>query len=307
MTALSYFFRLQVKRMHRTISDWGLNPWLIYIGAPLLFAGGSIALFSRTTYANWIYVGIAAIALVQLSGSVRLGFLQQVFDQQTYWRIRMLENTLMVMPFMVFLLYRGEAWFILGLLVLAVITLPLRLGSKGSTPLPTPFSNRPFEFAVGFRNSVGLLFIAYVLMIVGISVGNGHLSIATLLLVVLVCSNYYAWSEPSLYVWIYQLTPQAFLWLKVRIAFGHLTVVLLPLVLAVACFFPGDWLIVLAIVAMGYGYLALVVLAKYAAFPRGVSFLQGIIMAVSLMFPPLLLVSVPYFFRQAKNNISLIL
>lgn len=307
MAGLSYFFRLQVRRMHRTIGDLGLNPWLFYIGAPLLFAGGSIALFSRTTYANWIYIGIAAAALIQLSGSARLDFLRQVFDRPTYWRIRILENSLMVIPFMAFLSYRGEPWFMLGLLVLAAVIVPLRVGSAGTPPLPTPFSAHPFEFAVGFRNSVGLLFIAYLLMVVGIWVGNGHLSIATLLLVILVCSGYYAWGEPPLYVWVYQLTPHSFLWLKVRMAFRHLSLVLVPMVLAVACFFPGDWPILLAVVVTGYGYLALAVLAKYAAFPKAVSLLQGIFMAVSLVFPPLLLISVPYFFRQAKNNIALIL
>ncbi len=307
MSPLSYFFRLQVKRMHRTIEDWGLNPWLIYIGAPLLFAGASIALFSRTTYANWIYVGLAAAVLAQLSGSERLGFLRKVFDRPTYWRIRMLENTLMILPFMAFLLYRGEAWFGLCLLVLAVAALPLRIGSTGTTALPTPFSGHPFEFAVGFRTSVGVLLIAYILMIVGIWVGNGHLSIATLPLVVLVCSNYYAWSEPSLYVWIYRLSPRSFLWLKVRTAFRHLAILLLPMVLAVACFFSDDWLAVLAVVAIGYGYIALAVLAKYTAFPGGVSVPQGVFMVLSFVFPPLLLVSVPYFLRRAINNISLIL
>jgi len=307
MTALSYFFHLQVKRMHRTIGDWGLNPWLIYIGAPLLFAGGSVALFSRTAYASCIYVGIAAAALLQLCSSTRLRFLRQVFDRPTYWRIRMLENMLMIVPFMVFFLCRVEAWFVLGLLVLAVAAVPLRMGSAGTTALPTPFSGHPFEFAVGFRTSVGVLLVAYVLMVVGIWVGNGHLSIATLLLVVLVCANYYAWSEPLLYVWVYRLTPRSFLWLKVKTACRYLTIVLLPMVLAVACFFPDKWLIVLAVVAVGYGYIALAVLAKYTAFPRGVSIPQGILMAVSLVLPPLLLVSIPYFFRQAKNNISLIL
>ena len=80
MTALSYFFHLQVKRMHRTIWDWGVNPWLVYIGAPLLFAGRSVGLFSRTPHARWIYVGVAAAALLQMCSSTRLRFLRQVFE-----------------------------------------------------------------------------------------------------------------------------------------------------------------------------------------------------------------------------------
>ena len=307
MTALFYLFHLQVKRIHRTIGDWGVNPWLVYIGAPLLFAGSSVGLFSRTSYARWIYVGIAAAALLQMCSSTRLRFLRQVFDRSTYWRIRMFESMLVIAPFVLFLLYMGEVWFIFGLLALALAALPLRIGATGAVALPTPFSERPFEFAVGFRSSIGILFIAYILLVVGIYADNGNLGIATLLLVVFVCANYYAWSEPSLYVWIYRLTPRSFLGMKVRTAFLHLTVVLLPIVLAIGCFFPDDWLLVSAMSVAGYGYLALTVLAKYAAFPRGVSIPKGVFMLLSFAFPPLLLVSIPYFFRQAKNNIALIL
>ncbi|WP_353196512.1 hypothetical protein [Parapedobacter defluvii] len=307
MAVLPYFFYLQAKRIHRAIDEWGINPWLVYVGAPVLFFGGSIALFSRMVYASWVYVGVAAVALLQLCNSTRLRFLRQAFDRRTYRRVRMLEHTLLVTPFLAFLLCRGEIWFALGLLVLAAATIPLRIGTARSATLPTPFSGRPFEFAVGFRTSVGSLFIAYGLMVIGMYVGNGYLSIATLLLVVLICFNYYAWSEPLLYVWIYRLPPRSFLLLKVRTAFRYLTVMLLPMVLVVICVFPDYWPAVLAVAAMGYGYLVLAVMSKYAAFPQRVGILQGIFITLSLVFPPLLVISIPYFYQQAKNNIALIL
>src|SRR5690606_15261864 len=101
--------------------------------------------------------------------------------------------------------------------------------------------------------------------------------------------------------------PRAFLRMKVGMAFRQLTVILLPMALVVGGFFPDHWLLVLGVSMAGYGYLALAVLAKYAAFPAGVSIPQGVVMIVSFVMPPLLLISIPYFFRQAKNNISLIL
>src|SRR5690606_34040486 len=186
---LPYFFRLQFQRMHRTIGDWGVNPYLAYIGIPLLFVGGSMALFSRTLYANWLYVGIAGAALLQTCGSTRLRFLRQVFDRHTYWRLRICENLLMAVPFVLFLLYKGQAGFALGLVCLALAAVPLRIGITGSFVLPTPFSKRPFEFAIGFRNSISVLFIAVILLIIGVYVGNAYLSLATVPLVVLVCAN----------------------------------------------------------------------------------------------------------------------
>jgi hypothetical protein len=305
--SLSYFFYLQVKRLHRTIGDWGISPWLAYIGAPLLFTGGSVGLFSRTQYASWIYIAIATAVLVQLCGSTRLRFLQQVFDRSTYWRIRLLENILVIVPFMLFLLYRREVWFAGSLPAVAIAALPFRIGVAGTAVLPTPFFRHPFEFIVGFRSSFGVVLITYILLVVGVYVGNGNLSLATLPLMVFVCANYYAWSEPMLYVWVYRLAPQSFLGMKVKAAFRHLTLMLLPMVLAIGSFFPDYWRLVLAVSVAGYGYLALAVLAKYAAFPRGIGIPQGILMALSFVFPPLLLVSLPYFFRKAKNNIALIL
>src|SRR5690606_8083853 len=181
MTAsLSYFFRLQLNRMHRTIGDWGVNPWLVYLGAPLLFVGGSVALFSRTAYANWLYVVIAVVALLQTCSATRLRFLKQVFDRTTYWRIRLIEHALMILPFVLFLLFKGEGWFGVGLVALALLMLPIRIGTAGTFVLPTPFSTRPFEFAIGFRNSVGVLLIAVILLIIGVYVGNAYLSLATL-------------------------------------------------------------------------------------------------------------------------------
>ena len=306
-TSLSYFFRLQLNRMHRTIGDWGVNPWLVYVGAPLLFVGGSVALFSRTAYANWLYVGIAAVALLQTCNGTRLRFLQQVFDRTTYWRIRLIEHALMILPLVLFLLFKGEGWFVAGLFALALLMLPIRIGTAGTFVLPTPFSTRPFEFAIGFRNSISVLLIAVILLIIGVYVGNAYLSLATLPLGVLVCANFYGWNEPPLYVWIHRLTPRSFLGRKVGTALRQLTVILLPMALAVGGSFPDHWLLVLGISVAGYGYLALAVLAKYAAFPAGVSIPQGFVMVASLVMPPLLLISLPYFFRQAKNNISLIL
>ncbi|SEK99544.1 hypothetical protein SAMN05421740_103197 [Parapedobacter koreensis] len=307
MGTVRYFFHLQAKRMHRTISDWGIHPLVVYIGLPILFVAGAIALFIRTPYAPWIYAGIAALALLQWCGVERQRFLRQVFDRQTYWRIRLLENVLLMMPFAAFLLYKGEWWFAVGLLVLAAVAVPVRIGNTGGKTLPTPFSGKPFEFTIGFRASVGMLLLAYLLLVIGIYVNNENLSIATIVLMVLVCANYYGWSEPVLYAWIYALTPRVFLGMKIKTAFRQVSLLLLPMVVVAAIGFSGSWLALLIVLVVGYGYLALAVLAKYAAFPGSVNIPQGIFMALSLMLPPLLLVSIPYFYHKAMANMATVI
>ena len=307
MDAVRYFLCLQIKMIHRSIRDWGISPLLAYAAIPVLFVVGSIVLFAHTEYAPWIYMGFAAMTLAQLGGAERQRVIYIVFQRRMRWRVRALENLLFISPFVAFLLYERKAWFAIGLLAVAMLAIPIRIGNAATNVLPTPFSSRPFEFTIGFRTYVWILLGAYLLMVVGVYVTNGNLSIAALVLMMLVCANYYGWSEPVWYVWVYALAPNAFLWIKVNTAFRYFTVLLLPMVIVTAVSFPSHLLTILVVMAVGYGYLAMAVLAKYSALPGNISVPQGIFMVLSLVLPPLLLVSIPYFYRKALNNMMLIL
>jgi hypothetical protein len=51
-------------------------------------------------------------------------------------------------------------------------------------------------------------------------------------------------------------------------------------------------------------YLTTVILAKYAAYPNEIDLVQGIIMAICLVMPPLLIVVIPFFANQSANKLK---
>jgi len=72
-------------------------------------------------------------------------------------------------------------------------------------------------------------------------------------------------------------------------------------------FFQTNILAVFGFQALGYCYLLTFILAKYSAYPKKVNLPQGILLALSLAMPQLLLALVPFFYIQSKNRLKEIL
>jgi hypothetical protein len=58
---------------------------------------------------------------------------------------------------------------------------------------------------------------------------------------------------------------------------------------------------------LGYCYLLTVILAKYSTFPRKINLPQGILLAMSLAMPLLLLIVVPFFYIESNRRLKEIL
>ena len=56
-----------------------------------------------------------------------------------------------------------------------------------------------------------------------------------------------------------------------------------------------------------YLYLALMVLAKYAAFPEKINMAQGILLAISIAFPPFAVVLIFNFYKKAIHQLHPVL
>jgi hypothetical protein len=69
-------------------------------------------------------------------------------------------------------------------------------------------------------------------------------------------------------------------------------------------FFPGNLHWILLVLLTGYLLLGTVLLAKYAAYPAPIGLKQGIILALGL-YPPILLILVAfYFYKVAKKQLN---
>lgn len=304
---MRYYFLLQYRMLNRQIADLGLNPFLGMALSVAAFVGLSIMLFAKTELAAYLYLLIAISLLTLFSEAKRIDFLKSCFSEEQYPLVRIVENILAILPFAVFLAIQLR---FLHAFLLMVVSASLALtGFRRTTnfTLPTPFGKKPFEFAVGFRSAYPAFILACFLVFMSVWVDNFNLGIFALLLIFLVCITFYLNPENEFYVWIFNLSPGRFLAGKISTALLFSTVLTLPVSIAMIIFFPGELLIIAGFQALGYIYLATVIVLKYSAYPSQVNLPQMIILSLTIWFPPALIVVVPYFYLKSVKRLKVYL
>jgi hypothetical protein len=289
---------------HRRLIDLGLVPLVSY---PLLlvgFIGLSLFLFLKVEFAPYIYVLVSLAVTAKLSETGRNDFLRLWFKKQVYLQIRLLENLIVTLPFVLFLLYKEE--FLASAILLAAAAL-LSLNSFKTDlniTIPTPFYHRPFEFLVGFRSTYLLFPVAYGLTVFALINANFNLGIFSLLLVIMVVLSYYSQPEGEYIVWSFKLSPRMFLWQKMKTALIYTSMLCLPILTALGIAYGSELLTIMAVFAMGCLLLMMVILAKYAAYPHEMNLPEGVILALSVAFPPAMLVFAPFLYTKAVRHLN---
>ncbi len=304
---MKYYFTLQYRMLNRHLRAFGLYPILGYLLAILLFIGGSFYIFSKTEYAAYIYAFFALSPLTLLSETKRTDFLKSCFPAKDYLKIRIAENLLVTLPFLLFLAFKNEWLVLLALALIAALMARFHFNNQFNYTLPTPFYKRPFEFIVGFRTTIGVIGFAYFLTIMGISVGNFNLGIFSLLVIFLTSFSFYAQPDSQFLVWIFSNTSRSFLIDKIKTGMAYVTVLALPILVGLGYFFLEKWNILLVFWGLGYLYLLTIILAKYAAFPRAMNLPESIFIVASIFFPPFLLFVIPFFYRRSIKNLNTVL
>lgn len=302
---VNFYFTLQLKRMYRHIDEFGVIPIL---GIALLigfFIWISEALFDRISHASYVYIGIGLFLSLQLGSKKRTTFLKKCFSSETFWKVRMLENSLFVLPFSSFLCYKQAFLEAISIHVLAIVlSFWNNLGVRSFT-IPTPFGKRPFEFIIGFRNTFWLLPLLYGLTFISISVENFNLGIFSLIVLFVCCMSFYTKSEPLFYIWMHSKSPKEFLAEKIKTALLYSSFLTLPIAITLSIFFSLEELqITLLFTVLGYSFVILTILGKYSNYPSKVPIMQVLAAIVSLIFPPLLVIILPLFYKRAIKNLN---
>lgn len=288
---------------NRKLTDFGLEPAFGYLLTLVSFAGLSLFLFYQTEFAQYIYILISLALTSTLSETGRNDFLKLCFKNKYYKFVRIIENLIFTLPFVSFLIYKQ---ILIGSLLLTIIGLVLSLSSFKTSlnyTIPTPFFKKPFEFTVGFRNTFYIFIIAYILTFIAIYVDNFNLGIFSLLLVFLVSLGFYTKPENE-YFWSFALTPQKFIIEKVKTALVYTSLLSFPVILTLCVFYFDNINAVIAFFLVGCLFLITTISAKYAAYPNEMNLPEGIIIAISISFPPFLLVFAPYFYIKATNKLK---
>jgi len=205
------------------------------------------------------------------------------------------------------LIYQGE---LLISLVLFLLVFGMAFFNQRNTQnfvVPTPFYKRPYEFIVGFRKTYFAFILAIVLLVISIDVENFNLGIASLLIPFIVCMSFYSKSEPQFYVWIHSKTVQEFLAGKILTASLYALALSLPFAISLFTFYPHNFWIIAIFIIIGWLFIIMSLLGKYANYPSEMNVMQGFAVMFSVFFPPLTLLIIPFFYSKAKHNLASIL
>lgn len=291
--------------MYRHIDEFGLIPWMGFAALIGIFSWFSNAIFVNFSEASYLYIAIGLFLTLSLGHKKHTAFLQQCFPLHRFWKVRMLENSIFILPFSIFLCYKMFFLEAIAIHIGALLLSFLNHLELKSHVVPTPFGKRPFEFIIGFRNTFWVFPLLYGLSTIGIFVENYNLGIFSLLVVFVLCMSFYAKPEPLYYIWIHSKSPEEFLTDKLKTAIKYSSSLVIPMVIALSVFFSIEKLqITLVFMVLGYAFLALTILGKYGNYPSQVPIFQMLAMLVCLLFPPLLIIVLPFFYKRALNNLS---
>lgn len=301
------YFRLQVLMFHRSMRELGIRPLLAWPLLSLIFVLLSVFLFQKTAYAGYIYVIVSIGLTTKRSDVKRNEFLKTCFQDSIYRKIRILENLILSLPFVLFLFVKEHFSSGLILLLLTLVLAFVNFRPVIHFRLPTPFFRKPFEFMIGFRNTVVLILGAYGLAIIAVTVDNFNLGLFAIMLIFGLAITFYPKPENEFYIWVFALSPGKFLFEKLKTAFFQVTLLVIPLLVILVPVYYSQSLNLLFVVLMGYAFLGYIILAKYAAWPREMGIITAVLIAFCLYFPPLLVGVIPYFYVQSRKHLSQIL
>ena len=301
---MKYYFLLQYTRLTRWLQYIGVHPIVGLIVSVVGFVALSIGLFYKTEFAGWIYLSIAISLLLKLSHKQRNDFLNNVFISSEYKVIRLVENGMLSLPFLFFLVFQGE-WTIVLVLILSTILLSFYTVNRlFNGTIPTPFKKLSFEFIVGFRKTFWMIGIAYFLIIKGLQVDNYYLGLFGLALVFLTSLSYYQKPEDPFFVRIHSLSPKEFLWNKYLAAIGCTSILSIVGMVMLLVGFSADWVTTLMIYLIGSLLLGAMILTKYSGYPREIGIPQGFLFSLSVIFPPMLLITIWLFYSQSTKRLN---
>ena len=301
------YFQLQIKILNRRMIDFGLPVLIGYAILPVVFVLLSNYLFEKIEFANYVYGLFALIFISKLSEPKRNDFLKSIFNTYNYKKLRIVENIIYCLPFTLFLIYKKQFMFSITLNLFVICTMLFNFSTNLNAVIPTPFGKKPFEFTVGFRKSFYVFPIAYFLTYISVSVGNFNLGIFSMLLIGIICFSYYSKIENDYFVWNYNLSPKEFLIEKTKTCLLFFTFLILPIIITLGFSFISQIDILIVFILLCYAYLITIIFAKYSSFPNDMSISQGILIGLSLVFPPILILFIPLFYSQSIKKLNAIL
>jgi hypothetical protein len=91
---------------------------------------------------------------------------------------------------------------------------------------------------------------------------------------------------------------------KIKTAILFSTLLALPIAIVLVTFFSQNIGILSLSFLAGWAFLISVIVSKYSAYPDEMNITQGILLALCIWFPPILVILIPYLFKKSENQLS---
>lgn len=304
---MKQYLQLQYKLIQRQLKDFGIEPLLGLAFVFVSFVLFSFSIFVKLPYPQYFYAIISISFVTILATKSRNDFLKVAYPKNEYLKIRVVENVSVIIPFIIFLLFKQ--FFLVALLLpfCAALLVFIKTNNNFNLVLPTPFYKKPFEFIVGFRKSILIILAAYFIAFMAVKESNVGLGYAVIILLSFVCSTFYAKPEPVFYVWQSAISARAFIHRKIVIAVMHFCFLILPIVVSFCIRFPQSISTIVLLFCIGLFFVLTSLLSKYASFPQAISPTKAMALMFSAWFPPLLIFFTYVFYFQSIKSLQAIL
>lgn len=298
---MKYYFHLQLLRFHRLLRASGFHPVPAYVLLMAIFIVASQLIVNSIERGSWIYTLLAIYLFLKTQNNK---FSSLIFSKHQLRKLHLFEGAVFSVPF--FVMLSLSQFFLEGVILIFSILISTRfsINTQLSIAVPTPFYKQPFEFITGFRKTWVVVFIAYGLCSIALTVGNFNLAIFSIALVYLNLITFYAEPEPKFFVWMHSMTPKEFLLTKIKTALFFSALLTGPFIAALYLLFPENWVVTTFLFLTGPLLPTMGILNKYSYFPSRSELIQSILIGVSLLFPPLLLLIIPYLINKATTNLK---
>ncbi len=297
------YFLLQMRLAYRRSQSWGVHPLGLLLIGLTLFVVLAEYLYSKTSYAPYILIIGGIQTTAQLNGMQRNEYLKIVFSSSQYLKVRLCENLIVLLPFLILLLCHKDLLPALILGILGALLIGYRRIAHQSSSLYTPFGTKLYEFAQGFRRTYLISALLFFLLAAGVSYQNFNLSIFSFIILFLIMGQNYQTGEPDFFIWSFDRSSKKFIRLKIQYLVYNASILTLPMGIILGLFFPENWMITILIFFIGHIYLLNMLLAKYASHPGSISMPYGILVTISLILAPMLIPTAVFFYWKSLQKI----
>jgi TRAP-type mannitol/chloroaromatic compound transport system permease small subunit len=140
------YFYLQYQMTQRRLLDAGIHPLIGYLLSLVAFVLVSVYIFHKSEFAKYLVVLICISLQLKLSEKNRADFLLTTFGEQKSKLIRIVENLVLSVPFVVILIYNKAFPECIFITATAFINAAFSFHTNLYFSLPTPFSKAHLNF-----------------------------------------------------------------------------------------------------------------------------------------------------------------